>query len=366
MSLRDLILDTFATGSNVESLRRRWRRLTLEPRAFERLLAIEDCASDLVLQLHELGLDGVVANRYRTLIFDRAVAETARMMPIRVELDGLLDELARRAVPMTVLKGAAFMLAGLRPRRAFVDIDILVAPNVLPEAVAVVRSLGYRPRAKGAQTFSHHLPQFDRAHSAPVEIHTRALSRVEGGGELRWETRTIRPGVSVLTPTDWCWHTLAHESHHYEVSGRVRGALDVAALIRAFGPEIDLGVLGARAAHWGDSPMAVLESVRRLGIDLPTIRARRVRISPAALALGREHAARVAKTDEAFHLALYKLGELALLPVADWRSSRLIGGRPLRQLLANMARDAIQFVRAVTGRDLKPDRGSVTDFTATR
>ena len=352
MSLRELILDTFATEPNVPALAARWSRLPLSPRVFTRLIAVEECASDLVLRLRELGLPRDAPGELLSELTARSRAETARMLVLRAQLDALIAAFGAAAVPVTLLKGAAFIKTGLRRHRSCSDIDLLVARDDVDSAVRALQGAGYHSTGSAKLANSQHLPPFVREDVPTVELHTRALYRVLGEGEACWETEEIAPGLGVLSPTDWCWHALAHEAVHRETAGRARGALDVAVLVDRYGGAIDWGRIAERAAAWPDSVESTVLSVRRLGYAVPLAVSRRTRLSSACTARAREYAARVAATDDQFVFAMLKIGGLTFGSPRTWVAYRRAAGVSARGVVPALARDAARLARIMFGRQV--------------
>ena len=350
MALRELILDTFAVTPDIPALADAWRRLRLSPRVFTRLIAVEECASDLLLRLRALRLTDQLPNPLLEELTARARSETGRMLAVRAQLEMLISAFQGANVPVTLLKGAAFLATGMRRHRSCSDIDLLVAPEHVDSAVVVLNNVGYRSTGSAKLSNSQHLPPFARQDAPLVELHTRALYRIRGEGEAGWQSEEVEGGISVLAPTDWCWHALAHEAVHRETAGRARGALDVAALIEHYGARIDWSRVAEHAAEWPDSVDATVLSLCRLGHDVPLAVSRRTRLSSTCTARAREYAARVAATDEQFAFAMLKIGGLTFGSPRTWIAYRRAGGVSSAGMLPSLARDAARLARILVGR----------------
>jgi len=309
MPLRDLILDTLAREARAEQVAPRWEALRIRPRAFARLLALEDCASDLLVRLAALAITERVPPALLGLVQRRARRERAHMLSMRVQLLALLDALRAGGVRVTLLKGAAFLHTGLRPHRACMDIDLAVGARDVEPVAEVLRALGYAPRpGTGLPADHHHLPPFDREGAVPVEVHTRLL----GDTPLPEEAmRDVAPGVRVLTPTEWCWHAIAHDAQHPISFGRVQTALDVGALVDAYGAAIDWATIASRAARSPHRVEPQIASAQRLGYRLPLTVSGRTQAVVAGLGVARDALAHVGRDSVLFGWGTRKLGVAA-------------------------------------------------------
>ena len=350
-SFRTLALDTFAGRAPVERLAERWTHLPVSPVAFRRLLAVEECAADLLVRLREADLMSVLPSEHADLLESRAVRQTSRMLALRSDLREVLGALRARDIVVTVLKGAAFECAGLRPLRVCNDLDLMVAPSDVPVALAALESLGYRmaPGERLPPDF-HHLPPLHRDQSVPVELHTRLLFRGQATTNAPPRPSECGPGLLALAPTEWAWHLLAHDSHHHETAGNVRSALDLAALDVRYPSEIDWREIARRCRTYPDPVGPLLSSFRR-------VRGRRVvrvsvtmRIANAALSAMREYAARVARNDEDFVFAVHKLAGALIASPTAWVERRQLRKGDDGQALPSIPRDAARLARILLTR----------------
>jgi hypothetical protein len=344
VTLRGLMLDTFARAPDAGRLRAAWswygaRSFGDAGRTFARLLAAEGCAGDLLARLGELDLMGALTRDMDSALRDRARADALRMLGVRAQLDDLLAACGGAGVELTLLKGAAFMALGMRPHRPCNDLDVLVDREAVETVVRLLTEAGYRPFATPDPRAVHHLPPFIRDRSAAVEVHRRALLTREAPGVERHftvqpspdeaddsaaalTTVLVRPGLQVLTPTDWCWHAFAHEAGHRETCGSVRGALDIASLMDRWGGAIDWPIVAARTQGWPDDVGPLAISVRRLGLDVPVRAGAGTRLAARLADAAREWAARRAATDDGFAFAARKIGGLAFGNLGTWRAHR--------------------------------------------
>jgi Uncharacterised nucleotidyltransferase len=311
--LRDLFLDTLAREPRRDDLARRWQTLRIPARVFVRLLRLEDCASDLFVRLDQLGLRDSVPPAVLSVLQRRAWRERAHMLAVRHEMNALVGAFQEHGVTVTLLKGAAFLYTGLRPYRGCRDVDILPAAGDLDAVLELLAALGYGPRAGDDREPDHrHLPPLYGTTDIPVEVHTRIFQRATPEGQDWCRTREVAPNIHVLAPTDWFWHAVAHDAVRPTSFGRVQGALDAAALVDRYGPEIDWSTIGARALLWWDPVEPHLASVKRLGYDIPVSVSRRVAVLTASLGRARDALAYVGPRDFIYERGVSKLGSIAV------------------------------------------------------
>ena len=142
-------------------------------------------------------------------------------------LDEILLELSRAGVEAVPLKGPILSerLYGDGAVRSSTDLDLLVAPNVLPSATRCLERLGYRG-AQGSTAgefarYHHHLLAFHRAQSPSVELHFRlytgfgAVLTAEGFlARARGYTTARGLSCRVLVPEDELLFLLLHAAGH--------------------------------------------------------------------------------------------------------------------------------------------------------
>jgi hypothetical protein len=356
VTLRTLFLETLSRAAAAATVAAAWKRMRAPLRAFGRILAVEECATELLTRLSALDVLGAVRVEARRHLQQRATLGTAHMLALRTKLDVLLGELGSRRVEVLLVKGSAFCVSGLRPHRTCKDIDLVVAESAIPSAASALAAAGFIGSGGALWPDAHQLPAFYDRDGLAVELHTRLLARRVDAAPVRWATRPIAAGVSVLEPTDWCWHTLAHDAYHHAASGSVRTALDVAALIDRFGDQIDWQVIRARVRGWPDRIEPAICSLAQLGYTVPVPVSRRARVAVACATNGREHVSRVAARDELFVFAAGKVGGLALGSPLTWADVRR---GPLSQkgrgVVPSMLQDAARLAAILLGREVADD-----------
>jgi hypothetical protein len=183
-------------------------------------------------------------------------------------------------------------MAGLRPHRAFVYLDFPAPEPTAAQVVAVLGDPGYHPRypkarGRSATTFRSAIG-LNRFQSRCTHTHCR-VPRVGPSVHGRLEA-CVR--ACVVSDRLVLAYDCPRVSPLRSVRPRARRALDIVALMCACRSEIDVVTLASCAARWRDSPRPVLQSLRRVGIEIPAAGARRVRLPSARIAFAREYAAR--------------------------------------------------------------------------
>jgi hypothetical protein len=205
---------------------------------------------------------------------------------VRWEVDCIGRALARIDTPIVLLKGAAYVLAGLSPAqgRMFSDIDILVARDRLPQVEAALLAHGWYALGLDAydqryyRRWMHELPPLQHVRRRSViDVHhtiTPPTSRFRvDASKLFAAARPIDlPGnFLVLAPADMVLHSMTHLFQEGEFASGLRDLVDVDDLLRLFDAEPGFWtVLAARAAELGlGRPLYyAVHSLRRL-LDTP-------------------------------------------------------------------------------------------------
>ena len=169
---------------------------------------------------------------------------------VRWEIDRIRRALASVETPIVLLKGAAYVMAGLPPAngRMFSDIDIMVAHERLPEVEAALALQGWLPQKldpydqRYYRTWMHELPPLRQvATGAVLDVHhtiTPPTSR--GAVDARKLFETVHPvdtarRLFILSPTDLVLHSATHLFQEGEFDHGLRDLVDFDALLRHFG-----------------------------------------------------------------------------------------------------------------------------------
>ena len=178
-------------------------------------------------------------------------------------------EMARRAlaplgVPVVLLKGTAFVAAGLEAGRgrSIGDLDILVPREALGRVEAALLGAGWewvKPDPYDDSYYRrwmHELPPLiHRERDRMIDVHHTILpltARVRpDAAALVAAAVPLRPGreggLSVLSPADMIVHAAAHLFADGDLAGGLRNLWDIHCLIGEFG----VAGLAERAAHHG-------------------------------------------------------------------------------------------------------------------
>jgi hypothetical protein len=173
----------------------------------------------------------------------------AQRTAVRREIDEVAATLKPLAVPVVVLKGAAYLLADLPPSRGrlFSDIDILVPKAALGAAESALMLAGFA---------TTHLHPYDQRyyrrwmHELPPMQHVKRLTVLDVHHTIVPETARVRldprelfraampldetPGVCVLAPADMVLHSATHLFHNEDFTHALRDLVDIDALLGHF------------------------------------------------------------------------------------------------------------------------------------
>ena len=171
---------------------------------------------------------------------------------VRREAAEIARALAPLATPVILLKGAAYLMAGLPPARGrlFSDIDILVPKARLPDVESALMLGGFA---------TTHLHPYDQRyyrrwmHELPPMQHMKRLTILDVHHTIVPETAGVAldagalfraavalphaPPFAVLSPSDMVLHSATHLFHNEELSHGLRDLVDLDALLAHFGGE---------------------------------------------------------------------------------------------------------------------------------
>lgn len=191
-------------------------------------------------------LEGHLASAERVLQAQRA--------EVHRELLHIARALAGIGAPVVVLKGAAYLAAGLPPgdSRVFSDIDVLVPKKVIGEAESRLMLHGWVGTHDNPydqryyRHWMHELPPMQHAHrGTTLDLHHNILpltARLKPEGRLLVDAAIPlpdRPGLHVLAPPDMVLHAMTHLFMNEETSHALRDLSDLDLLLRHFGRQDD-------------------------------------------------------------------------------------------------------------------------------
>ncbi len=185
-------------------------------------------------------------------------AEVARLLAMhradaeRVRVQALWEaEMARRAlaplgVPVVLLKGTAFLAAGLEAGqgRSIGDLDILVPRDALSDVEEALVAAGWERLKQGYDDFyyrewMHELPPLiHRERDRMIDVHHTILPLTArptpDAGALIAGSVPLGIGLRVLCPEDMIIHAAAHLIADGDLAGGLRNLWDIDRLLREF------------------------------------------------------------------------------------------------------------------------------------
>ena len=215
-----------------------------------RQAAVANLTAGLYYLAEEAGLLDKIAPQAREhLEWARTVGER-HCQAVRFEVKEIGRALAELDVPLLLLKGAAYTLAGLPPApgRLFSDIDILVPKERLAEVEAALMLHGWAA--------SHHDAYDQRyyrqwMHELPPMQHVKRHSMIDVHHAILPETAAARPDpamlragavpvagqgdLRVLAPVDMVLHSAVHLFYDGEFNHGLRDLVDIHRLLVEFG-----------------------------------------------------------------------------------------------------------------------------------
>ncbi len=203
-------------------------------------------------RLGQLGLADAVPRAPAAHLASAATVAAAQHTEVRREIAHVQHALRDEAGPLVLLKGAAYLAAGLPAAagRVFSDTDILVPKPRLPAVETALVMHGWAT--------THHTPYDQRyyrewMHELPPLVHLRrqtALDVHHGISPLTARIRADserllqaalpipgRPGLATLAPADMVLHSMLHLLVNDELSHALRDLSDLDLLLRHFGAD---------------------------------------------------------------------------------------------------------------------------------
>ena len=178
----------------------------------------------------------------------RVLADRQHAM-VRWEVARIHEALAPEAIPVMLLKGAAYVMAGLpsAPGRQFSDVDILVPQAQIQEAEQHLFVQGWVCEGYDAydqryyRQWMHELPPLTHMRRKSVlDVHHTILpptARLHPDPALLWKAAEPLdgfPGMYVPGPADMVLHSATHLFHDGELENGLRDLADLDALLRHF------------------------------------------------------------------------------------------------------------------------------------
>jgi len=243
------------------------RLLQLELREWD-LLVRQSRSADLLARIGTLldkrGLLDRVPAGPRAALTAAMVVATAQQDEVWREVAHLSRALQSLAVPMVLLKGAAYLVANLPAAlgRTCADVDVLVPRDRLAEVESALMLAGWATThhceydQRYYRTWMHELPPLQHTRrQTVVDVHhailpTTARLKPESS-RLLAAAQTVKglPGVQVLASADMVLHCMTHLFYNDDLSHGLRDLSDLDLLLRGFSATVPgfWGQLLARA-----------------------------------------------------------------------------------------------------------------------
>jgi hypothetical protein len=182
------------------------------------------------------------------------VLAAAQQAEVRREAHFLAEALAPIGMPVTLLKGAAYLMAGhgAAAGRLFTDVDILVPKSRIAEVEAALMHHGWLTTHHSAydqryyRQWMHELPPMQHLHRhTVVDVHHAILPET---ARLHPDSASLLvaalplpedPRLQVLAPADMLLHSVTHLTHNEEMSHGLRDLSDIALLVAEFSADSD-------------------------------------------------------------------------------------------------------------------------------
>ena len=223
------------------------------------------------------------------------------------DMGKVLSSFHEVGIQTMVLKGVALALLhyedpGLRPMG---DGDVLVLTEQAPEAVELLASLGWRPRANESLLLTTrdfkvllHAANFSRPDSAGIDLHWHVLDECgddQADADFWHHAVPVEVGgvkSSALSPTDQLLHLCVHGVAH---NGAPRWVADAMVLLKKWQAEIDWDRLLSQARRRRLTLVlreALLYLRDRYKAEVPSVFLRSVELEPASAVERLEQVAR--------------------------------------------------------------------------
>ena len=277
-----------------------------------------DLGATLALLAQEHGLFAALPARVQRRLGWERTAWQRHAQAVRFEIGQVRRALLDSGLPLILLKGTAYVAAGLPAAsgRLFSDIDILVPKTALGEVESRLMLHGWA---------SHHHDDYDQRyyrqwmHELPPLQHMRRSTVIDVHHAILPQTAAVRPdpallraaaravpggapGLHVLAPCDMVLHSATHLFYEGEYQHGLRDLFDLHRLLCHFGT-VEPGFWEALPARARELQLgrplfyALRYCMRLLGTPVPGA-------TLAAARAGRPHAALLALMDTLFDSAL--------------------------------------------------------------
>lgn len=225
----------------------------------------------LAIDLEAQGRIGTTLDAARPHLLSAAAVAHQQGRAVQWEVACIQKALAPTGIPVVLLKGAAYVMAGLPAchGRVFSDVDFLVPKKSIAEVETTLVVNGWTGSHHSAydqryyRKWMHEIPPMHhRRRGTVIDVHHAILpetARIKVDTQALWDAPVAVPGydnVYVLQPIDMVLHSATHLFHEGELHNGLRDLFDLDSLLRHF---------GNTASFWDD----IASRARRLGLERP-------------------------------------------------------------------------------------------------
>lgn len=239
--------------------------------ALIRIARAESTIGQLGALTHEIGIWNRLPGRVRAILGDSALYITHNHRETRWEIRQAQRALRTLGQPIVLLKGAAYVAAGLPAAtgRSVGDLDLLLPRAAMVEAEALLLRSGWAPLKTDEyddayyRKWMHELPPLVHVERGTlIDVHHTILpltARLTPDAEaLVADARPLGDGLYILEPADMVLHSAAHLFYDGDLDGGLRNLWDIHRLLGSFGQDQTFWTrLGERARlHQLGMPLA--------------------------------------------------------------------------------------------------------------
>jgi hypothetical protein len=245
---------------------------SLSPRSWERLLRDARAtmlSARLAMQASEQGWYDHIPIRPRRHLDAARLVCASQQHTMRAEIRHIERALSAIDAPIVLLKGAAYLMAGLPAAkgRIFSDVDIMVPREAVQDAEAALLGHGWMANVSEYdrhyyEAWMHELPALQHVQRASViDLHHTVappVSRIPvDARKLFARTRPIAgTRFRILAPEDMLLHSALHLMQEGQFEHGLRDLVDLDSLFREFGTD---------PSFWA----ILVERARELGVTRP-------------------------------------------------------------------------------------------------
>lgn len=239
-------------------------------------------------KLEELGALEQIPERPRTHLLAAKIFALKHARDVRWEVTCVRRVLSESGIPITLLKGAAYLMADLPPARGrlFGDIDFMVPRNRIAEVEEILLNSDWLGAVEDPydqryyRRWTHQIPPLHHYKRATVlDVHHSIVpltARAAVSAELLAEASLALgddPQLRILAPADMVLHSAVHLFNEGEFDRGLRDLLDLDDLLSYFARQPDFwSTLAGRAEALGlTGPLFLTLRYRRhlLGVPIP-------------------------------------------------------------------------------------------------